>query len=162
MGRHSTLDYGQKQTRTWQDKPLFFRRHHTAYIGTHCLSAGFQNIQPAKFQNSTAVWLTNSNLHTRRGGIFTTFIYPRESSIHRFDAPFPTMHPVFLHFRRKTNGLVLSIVDSGGLRPECAADIWHRKAGEVVMTFFYIVGAIAALLLMVYLVIALLKPELFS
>jgi K+-transporting ATPase KdpF subunit len=30
------------------------------------------------------------------------------------------------------------------------------------MTFFYIVGAIAALFLMVYLVIALLKPELFS
>ncbi len=30
------------------------------------------------------------------------------------------------------------------------------------MTFFYMVGAIAALLLMVYLVIALLKPELFS
>jgi K+-transporting ATPase KdpF subunit len=30
------------------------------------------------------------------------------------------------------------------------------------MTFFYIVGAIAALLLMVYLIIALLKPELFS
>jgi K+-transporting ATPase KdpF subunit len=30
------------------------------------------------------------------------------------------------------------------------------------MTFFYIVGAIAALLLIVYLVIALLKPELFS
>ncbi len=30
------------------------------------------------------------------------------------------------------------------------------------MTFFYTVGAIAALLLMVYLVIALLKPELFS
>jgi K+-transporting ATPase KdpF subunit len=30
------------------------------------------------------------------------------------------------------------------------------------MTFFYIVGAITALLLMVYLVIALLKPELFS
>ncbi|OIR05549.1 F subunit of K+-transporting ATPase (potass_KdpF) [mine drainage metagenome] len=30
------------------------------------------------------------------------------------------------------------------------------------MTFFYIVGAITAVLLMVYLVIALLKPELFS
>jgi K+-transporting ATPase KdpF subunit len=30
------------------------------------------------------------------------------------------------------------------------------------MTFFYIVGAITALLLMVYLVVALLKPELFS
>lgn len=30
------------------------------------------------------------------------------------------------------------------------------------MTFFYIVGAIAALLLTAYLVIALLKPELFS
>ncbi|OIR04755.1 F subunit of K+-transporting ATPase (potass_KdpF) [mine drainage metagenome] len=29
------------------------------------------------------------------------------------------------------------------------------------MTFFHIVGAIVALLLMVYLVIALLKPELF-
>jgi K+-transporting ATPase KdpF subunit len=30
------------------------------------------------------------------------------------------------------------------------------------MTYFYIVGAITALLLMVYLVVALLKPELFS
>jgi K+-transporting ATPase KdpF subunit len=30
------------------------------------------------------------------------------------------------------------------------------------MTFFYIVGAIAAVFLMVYLVVALLKPELFS
>ena len=30
------------------------------------------------------------------------------------------------------------------------------------MTFFYIVGAIVALLLVVYLVVALLKPELFS
>ena len=30
------------------------------------------------------------------------------------------------------------------------------------MTFFYIVAAIAALFLMIYLVIALLKPELFS
>ena len=30
------------------------------------------------------------------------------------------------------------------------------------MTSFYIVGAISALLLMIYLVIALLKPELFS
>lgn len=30
------------------------------------------------------------------------------------------------------------------------------------MTYFYIIGAIAALLLMVYLVVALLKPELFS
>jgi len=30
------------------------------------------------------------------------------------------------------------------------------------MTYFYIVGAITAVLLMVYLVIALLKPELFS
>lgn len=30
------------------------------------------------------------------------------------------------------------------------------------MTYFYIVGAVAALLLMVYLVVALLKPELFS
>jgi K+-transporting ATPase KdpF subunit len=29
------------------------------------------------------------------------------------------------------------------------------------MTFFYIIGAIAALLLMAYLVVALLKPELF-
>lgn len=30
------------------------------------------------------------------------------------------------------------------------------------MTFFYLVGAITALFLMVYLIIALLKPELFS
>jgi K+-transporting ATPase KdpF subunit len=71
------------------------------------------------------------------------------------------MHAVLSH-KELSNGLVLSAVDSGPLRPERAADIRHRKAGEVVMTFFYIVGAIAALLLMVYLIIALLKPELFS
>jgi K+-transporting ATPase KdpF subunit len=58
-------------------------------------------------------------------------------------------------------GLVLSIVDRGLLWPERAAGIWHRKIGEAVMTF-YIVGAIAAVFLMVYLVVALLKPELFS
>jgi K+-transporting ATPase KdpF subunit len=58
-------------------------------------------------------------------------------------------------------GLVISIVDRGLFWPERAADIWHRKIGEAVMTF-YIVGAIAALLLVVYLVVALLKPELFS
>jgi K+-transporting ATPase KdpF subunit len=71
------------------------------------------------------------------------------------------MHAVLSH-KEQTNGLVLSAVDSGYFRPERAADIWHRKIGEAVMTFFYIVAAIAALLLMVYLVIALLKPELFS
>jgi K+-transporting ATPase KdpF subunit len=59
------------------------------------------------------------------------------------------------------NGLVLSAVDSDLLRSECAAGTRHRKFGEAVMTF-YIIGAIAALFLMVYLVIALLKPELFS
>ena len=48
------------------------------------------------------------------------------------------------------------------LRPQCAAGIRYRKTAEAVMTFFYIIGAIAALLLMVYLVVALLKPELFS
>jgi K+-transporting ATPase KdpF subunit len=67
-----------------------------------------------------------------------------------------------LSHKEQTNGLVLSTVDSGHLRPERVADIRHRKTGEAVMTFFYIVGAITALLLMVYLVIALLKPELFS
>jgi K+-transporting ATPase KdpF subunit len=58
-------------------------------------------------------------------------------------------------------GLVIFIVDCGLLRAERAAGIWHRKIGEAVMTF-YIVGAIAAVFLMVYLVVALLKPELFS
>jgi K+-transporting ATPase KdpF subunit len=58
-------------------------------------------------------------------------------------------------------GLVISIVDRGLLRPERTAGIRHRKTGEAVMTF-YILGGIVALGLMVYLVIALLKPELFS
>ena len=43
----------------------------------------------------------------------------------------------------------------------CAADTRHRKTGEAIMTF-YILGGIVAFGLMVYLVIALLKPELFS
>lgn len=59
------------------------------------------------------------------------------------------------------HGLVLFIVNCSLLRAERAADTRHRKTGEAVMTF-YIVGAIAVLLLMVYLVVALLKPELFS
>ena len=50
---------------------------------------------------------------------------------------------------------------AGLLRPERVADTRHRKTGEAIMTF-YIIGAIAALFLMVYLVVALLKPELFS
>ena len=59
-------------------------------------------------------------------------------------------------------GLVISVVGRVFFRPERAAGIRHRKIdGETDMTF-YIIGAISALLLMVYLVIALLKPELFS
>jgi K+-transporting ATPase KdpF subunit len=58
-------------------------------------------------------------------------------------------------------GLVISIVDCGFLRAERAAGIRHRKTGEAIM-IFYIIGAVAALFLMVYLVVALLKPELFS
>jgi K+-transporting ATPase KdpF subunit len=69
------------------------------------------------------------------------------------------MHPVSSH-KEKTNGLVLFIFDYGYLRSDCAADIRHRKTGEAIMTF-YILGGIVALGLMVYLVIALLKPELF-
>ncbi|HTN93786.1 MAG TPA: K(+)-transporting ATPase subunit F [Gallionella sp.] len=65
------------------------------------------------------------------------------------------------HTRRKTNGLVLFIVDYGLLRYERAADIRDRKTGEAIMTF-YLLGGIVALGLMVYLFIALLKPELFS
>jgi K+-transporting ATPase KdpF subunit len=60
------------------------------------------------------------------------------------------------------HGLVLSIINRGLLWLERAVDLRHRKTGEAVMTFFYIVGAIAAVFLMVYLVVALLKPELFS
>jgi K+-transporting ATPase KdpF subunit len=58
-------------------------------------------------------------------------------------------------------GLVIFIVDRRLLRPERVAGAWHRKVEEAIMTF-YIVGAIAAVFLMVYLVVALLKPELFS
>jgi K+-transporting ATPase KdpF subunit len=58
-------------------------------------------------------------------------------------------------------GLVISVVDRGLLWPERAAHTRYRKIGEAIMTF-YIVGAVAAFLLMAYLVVALLKPELFS
>jgi K+-transporting ATPase KdpF subunit len=37
-----------------------------------------------------------------------------------------------------------------------------RTSAEAVMTFFYAIGAVVSLLLFVYLVVALLKPELFS
>ena len=67
----------------------------------------------------------------------------------------------FLHLGAEY-GLVISVVDYGLFRPERVAGVRHRKAdGEAVMTF-YIIGAVAALLLMIYLVVALLKPELFS
>jgi K+-transporting ATPase KdpF subunit len=65
-------------------------------------------------------------------------------------------------YKEKEHGLVLFIVDYSHLRSDCAADIWHRKTGEAIMTGFYILGGIVALGLIVYLVIALLKPELFS
>jgi K+-transporting ATPase KdpF subunit len=58
-------------------------------------------------------------------------------------------------------GLVIFVDDSNFLRPERAACARHRKIGEVIMTF-YILGGIVAIGLMVYLFIALLKPELFS
>lgn len=92
--------------------------------------------------------------------VFTTFIYQQDSSLHRFNLLFPTMHSVFFSLGVE-HGLVIFIFDPGLLRPERAVDIRHRKIGEAVMTF-YIIGAIAALFLMVYLFIALLKPELFS
>jgi K+-transporting ATPase KdpF subunit len=68
---------------------------------------------------------------------------------------------MFYHWEQ-TNGLDLSIADLGLLRPERLVDSRHRKTGEAIMTGFYILGGIVALGLMVYLVIALLKPELFS
>jgi K+-transporting ATPase KdpF subunit len=62
----------------------------------------------------------------------------------------------------KSNGLDLSFADLGLLRPERLVDSRYRKTGEAIMTGFYILGGIVAFGLMVYLVIALLKPELFS
>jgi K+-transporting ATPase KdpF subunit len=64
--------------------------------------------------------------------------------------------------KEKEHGLDLSIADPDLHRPERAADIRHRKTAEAIMTGFYILGGIVALGLLVYLVIALLKPELFS
>jgi K+-transporting ATPase KdpF subunit len=105
--------------------------------------------------------LTYSNTHARR--IFTTFLHLRDSSLHRFDSPLPTIRSAFLFnsCEEKEHGLVLSAVDYRLIRPERFADTRHRKTEGATMTF-YILGGIVALGLMVYLVIALLKPELFS
>jgi K+-transporting ATPase KdpF subunit len=70
------------------------------------------------------------------------------------------MPPVVLHLGVEY-GLVIFSVNRRLLRPERVAGAWDRKVEEAVM-IFHIVGAIAAIFLMVYLVIALLKPELFS
>jgi K+-transporting ATPase KdpF subunit len=160
MGRHSTLDYVQKQTRALHEKPLDCYDISIIWVLAACRRE--PQIQLASFQAGPAIWPTSPDMYTRPAGIFTTFIYPRGLSIHRFDAPVPTIHSTFLSFQGEKNGLAIFIVDPGLLRPGSVADLRHRKAGEAVMTFFYIVGAITAVLLMVYLVIALLKPELFS
>jgi K+-transporting ATPase KdpF subunit len=72
------------------------------------------------------------------------------------------LHFLCNSYEEKEHGLDISIADPGLLRPERAADTRHRKTGEAIMTGFYILGGIVALGLMVYLFIALLKPELFS
>jgi len=58
-------------------------------------------------------------------------------------------HPVF-------------VSDFGFLRRNRRAGLWLRASAEAVMTLFYTIGAVVSLLLFVYLVVALLKPELFS
>jgi K+-transporting ATPase KdpF subunit len=85
-------------------------------------------------------------------------------AIHLYTVLIPHSLPCIriLEISGRRNGLAISIVDPGLFWPERVADVRHRKTGEFVMTYFYIVGAVAALLLMVYLVVALLKPELFS
>jgi K+-transporting ATPase KdpF subunit len=107
------------------------------------------------------IWLKHLSIQPNR--IFTTFLYPRDSSLHRFDSPLPTIRSAYLFnsFEEKEHGLVISAVDYRLIRPERSADTRHRKTEGATMTF-YILGGIVALGLMVYLVIALLKPELFS
>jgi K+-transporting ATPase KdpF subunit len=65
------------------------------------------------------------------------------------------------YYKEQTNGLVLSAADYCPIRPKRSADTRHRKTEGAKMTF-YLLGGIVALGLVVYLVIALLKPELFS
>jgi K+-transporting ATPase KdpF subunit len=48
------------------------------------------------------------------------------------------------------------------LRCHGRAGLGLRASAEAVMTLFYVIGAVVSLLLFVYLVVALLKPELFS
>jgi K+-transporting ATPase KdpF subunit len=59
-------------------------------------------------------------------------------------------------------GHLVFVSDYGFLRNHGRGGLWLRASAEAVMTLFYAIGAVVSLLLFVYLVVALLKPELFS
>ena len=61
-----------------------------------------------------------------------------------------------------SDGYLIRGFDRSVLRAHCRAGLWLRASTEAVMTLFYAIGAVVSLLLFVYLVVALLKPELFS
>jgi hypothetical protein len=109
MGRHSTLDYAQKQTRTLQEKPPVCYAISIIWVLAACRRE--PQIQPASFQAGPAIWPASPDMYTRPAGIFTTFIYPRDLSIHRFDARVPTIHSAFLSFQgEKMDWLYLLLI----------------------------------------------------
>jgi len=59
------------------------------------------------------------------------------------------------------HGLALSRNGSRFLRAVRCADLRMRTAAEAVMTFVYALGAIFAVVVLIYLVVALLVPERF-
>ncbi len=57
---------------------------------------------------------------------------------------------------------VLHRLDSGFLRHHGGIDLWLRSVEEIEITWLYLLSGIIAAALFIYLIIALLKPELFS
>jgi K+-transporting ATPase KdpF subunit len=60
------------------------------------------------------------------------------------------------------HGHPVLVSDCRLLRRHGRGGLGLRGFAEAVMTLFYVIGAVVSLLLFVYLVVALLKPELFS
>ena len=60
------------------------------------------------------------------------------------------------------DGFVLHRHDSGFLCHHGGINLWLRTAEEIGMTWLYTLSGVIAAALFVYLIIALLKPELFS
>lgn len=92
--------------------------------------------------------------------IFIKSLYRRFQALPLFDLPVPRIGTTGTHWEN-LYGSVLSCAHCGGLWPVSTAGLRLRKITEVDMTWVYFVAGGVVVGLLLYLVVALLKPELF-